>query len=303
MPGAPLNILLVEDNSADAEYMETILEQRCPGEFCLTHVEQFQEAVACSHDVRFDLVLLDLSLPDSFGLYTVARAREEIPSAPIVVLTGMDDETTGMKAIEAGAQDYLVKGRMDDDLLVRSLRYAAVRYALQENVHRTSLTDELTGLYNRRGFLERVEEQRKVIDRTEGAFLLLFMDMDGFKQINDTFGHHEGDCALKAMAEILRNTFRNSDLTARYGGDEFVVAALSASEEDSEMLLDRLQQNVMAYNEDARRVYPLLLSIGLSVYHAHDSRSIEELITEADTRMYLHKRRMDTAGGKRTARR
>jgi len=132
VPTKTTHILLVEDNPGDAVLIQDTLRQATPSEFDVTWVDQLSEAVKRLVGTRFDLVLLDLSLPDSYGLETVIRACEEIPNLPVVVLTGTDDETLGLEALQAGAQDYLIKGRIDYDHLPRALKYALTRYAMNE---------------------------------------------------------------------------------------------------------------------------------------------------------------------------
>ena len=287
---APIHILLVEDNPGDAELIREALRETSQIQFVVTVAEQFSEAVERTLTSRFDLILLDLSLPDSHGLYTVVRACERMPDVPIVVLTGSNDETLGMEAVQAGAQDYLVKGQVANDHLARALHFALARHALQEGIRATSLRDELTGLNNRRGFLTLAQQQMKVAERTGGEFFLLYLDLDKFKQINDTLGHPTGDCALIDTADILRKTFRNSDVIARLGGDEFVVAVLEAGADRVENLTARLMEIMADHNVQADRPYHLEMSIGSVQYRHRLTTTIEDLLADADAAMYVQKR-------------
>lgn len=124
---SPLNILLVEDNSADADLLQEILEEAEEMPWSLVHVEQLKEALSTVQTNDFDVVLLDLSLPDKQGLGTVAKTHETVPDLPIVVLTGLNDKVTALEALRQGAQDYLVKGKIDSELLTRSIRHAIER--------------------------------------------------------------------------------------------------------------------------------------------------------------------------------
>jgi diguanylate cyclase (GGDEF)-like protein len=292
----PLHILLVEDSAADADILGEMLREVFPTGVAVTHVESIADAVECSRNTPTDLVLLDLSLPDSFGLSTVVRACREMGEAPIVVLTGMESPATGVRAIEAGAQDYLIKGRIDHDLLGRTLRFAVVRHSKQEDLRTTSLMDELTGLYNRRGFFTLMEQYRQSEETAASPFLILFADLDGLKQINDTLGHQEGDCALKEAAAVLKKTFRSTDLLARYGGDEFLVAVLDANLDSFEIFQSRLERNLLARNSGADRRYQLQISLGAVQYDPKEERSLEELIHAADVEMYKRKHRTVSPG-------
>lgn len=236
-----------------------------------------------------DLVLLDLSLPDSRGIDTLRRVRAQAPEVPIVVLTGLDDEVLAIEAVQTGAQDYLVKGQIDKNLLTRAIRYAIERHRLLAELQSLSLIDDLTGLYNRRGFLTLSQQQLKIANRTTRGLSLLFIDLDGMKRINDALGHNEGDLALIDTASILKETFRESDIIARIGGDEFVVLVIEASKANVENLATRLQENLKAYAKGNRR-YRLSASMGIAHYYPGQPCSIDDLLARADALMYEHKR-------------
>jgi diguanylate cyclase (GGDEF)-like protein/PAS domain S-box-containing protein len=153
-----------------------------------------------------------------------------------------------------------------------------------------SLIDELTGLYNRRGFLAVTDQHVAAIRRDNKIPIMLYADLDGLKQINDSYGHHEGDRALAAAAQILKETFRSSDILARLGGDEFVALAAIEEDEGAESLTDRLQEQFAASNGLRSRPYSLSVSVGVA--HFEDDRySIEDLMAQADQAMYEEKRR------------
>jgi diguanylate cyclase (GGDEF)-like protein/PAS domain S-box-containing protein len=154
-----------------------------------------------------------------------------------------------------------------------------------------SLVDELTGLYNRRGFLAVTEQHLISIRRNEKVPVILYADLDGLKEINDSMGHHEGDRALVTAAELFKDTFRNSDIVARLGGDEFVVLASIEPTEEAETLTRRLQGKFSASNNRRNRPYDLSISIGLAHFDDEESHSIEELMARADRAMYEDKRR------------
>lgn len=161
----------------------------------------------------------------------------------------------------------------------------------EEKYRALALIDELTGLHNRRGFFFLAEQQLKISNRTKKGMLLLFADLDDVKSINDTLGHHEGDRALIATANILKNTFRRSDIIARIGGDEFAILALETSEAVTELLSKRLQENLNSYNVEEARGYKLSLSIGFARYDYESPIALEELLIKADTNMYDKKRK------------
>ncbi len=153
-----------------------------------------------------------------------------------------------------------------------------------------SLVDELTGLYNRRGFLTLAQQQLKLARRGHRELVLLFIDMDDFKEINDTFGHHEGDTALTRAAEILKHTFRDSDIIARLGGDEFVVLASDTGKTGSEVIINRLRQELRQRNEREGYPYRLSFSVGAARFDPEAPPSIEELLATADAMLYEQKK-------------
>ncbi len=161
---------------------------------------------------------------------------------------------------------------------------------LEEELRSLSLRDDLTNLYNRRGFIALAEQQIKIANRIGRKMMLLFVDLDGMKQINDTLGHLEGDRALMDAGSILKFTIRESDLIARMGGDEFVSFIMVNREDISEIITARLKENIDALNTRRERPYKLLLSVGIAYYDSKKPRSIEELLSEADKDMYQKKK-------------
>ena len=153
-----------------------------------------------------------------------------------------------------------------------------------------SLVDELTGLYNRRGFLAVTEQHLAAIRRNKKMPVILYADLDGLKVINDSLGHHEGDRALVKAAEIFKETFRSSDIIARIGGDEFVVLAAIGPEESAEFLTNRLQENFKAASAQWNHSYDLSVSVGRALFDDDEGHSIEELMALADRAMYENKR-------------
>jgi diguanylate cyclase (GGDEF)-like protein len=157
-----------------------------------------------------------------------------------------------------------------------------------EQLRALSLIDDLTGLNNRRGFLALAEQQIKFARRNSRELVLLFVDMDDFKQINDKYGHQEGDVALQRAARVLRATFRDSDIIARLGGDEFVV--LAADTGTSASIVERLRRSLMERNQSEDYPYNLSFSVGAARFDPEDPPTIQELLHTADAMLYEQKR-------------
>ena len=251
---------------------------------------ELSEALARLTQGGIDAILLDLELPDSQGMATFDRTYAFAPDVPVIVLTNEEDEDLGTGTVQGGAQDYLVKDEVSPALLARSVRHAIERHRLLSALRSLSLIDDLTGLYNRRGFADLGEQYLKLARRATRGVTIVFLDLDRFKTINDSLGHHVGDRALIKVAEILRATFRRSDIIARLGGDEFAVLALEASGESAEVLIDRLRERVAEFNRTSREAYQLSVSIGMARHDGDMRMRLEDLLAEADNAMYEEKR-------------
>ena len=166
---------------------------------------------------------------------------------------------------------------------------AIERKRMEEEIRSLSLTDELTGLYNRRGFTLLAEHEVKQARREKRDMLLMFGDMDGLKTINDTHGHAQGDLALQEISVLLKTSFREADILARYGGDEFVALAVDASLENADILSMRIQAALEAHNQEAKQPFQLLLSTGMVCYDPETDCTISEMIAQADAQMYAEK--------------
>src|SRR5215216_360189 len=188
---------------------------------------------------------------------------------------------------------------VDGGGLVHVVRDITERKKLEETLRNSSLKDDLTGLFNRRGLLKQAAPYFDFARRQKENLLLLFIDLDGMKRINDEFGHNEGDNALINTAAILNRSFRSSDIIARLGGDEFTVLVtdLNASKEDA---IARLNENLKAYNASGTRGHKLSFSIGVATLEPERMTCFEELLEQADQAMYEQKRMKRRRSAERT---
>jgi diguanylate cyclase (GGDEF)-like protein len=182
---------------------------------------------------------------------------------------------------------------LGDGLAITARDVTDQRHA-QEELRALTLVDELTGLYNRRGFLMLAEQHMRLIKRGGPASILVSIDLDGFKGVNDVYGHGEGDVALRRVANVLRIAFRDSDILARFGGDEFVVLALDCGDM-RDTLIERVMTALEADNVRAARPYSLSLSIGTARFDPFARVPIDQLMAEADVKLYEEKRRRTAA--------
>jgi len=404
-----IQVLLIEDNPGDVRLVKEMLVDAGSSRFSLTHVGMIKEGLALLKNESYHVILLDLSLPDGHGLDTIRQVCAATSGLPVVILTGLDDETIAIRAVQEGAEDYLVKGQMDSNLLARAIRYAierkrgeeklreseekfrqlaenirevfyiseqgTIRYispayediwggspqslyqdqkSILDSIHpedrdrvmrslpresrgeveevyrivrpdgsirwikdrsfpiydasgktcrvvgiaaditdlklgeeklkSLSLHDPLTGLYNRIYFEEEMRRIEKARYDTVG---IVSCDVDGLKLVNDTLGHDHGDNLLVAAARVLRESFREGDLVARIGGDEFSVLLPNTTEAVIENACQRIQEAAASYNATTPEL-PLSISVGFAVSNG-DGRTPKDLFKEADNNMYRRK--------------
>ncbi|MFH1898007.1 MAG: GGDEF domain-containing response regulator [Candidatus Desantisbacteria bacterium] len=285
-----ITVLLIEDSPVTIQIIQDMLNIAQDVQINLITTTKVSTGIEYLAKEKVDLILLDLSLPESQGLDTFLRVYTQAHHIPIVILTVLDDEMVALKSVEKGAQDYLIKGEIDSKILIRAILYAIERNKTMLELKSMAFLDELTMLYNRRGFLTFAQQELKFAHRKKIEMVLLFMDIDNMKMINDTFGHKEGDLILVEFSTILKRTFRESDIIARLGGDEFVILALDVPGSDVQTVKERLQ-NTIEIRNIKNRPCELSISTGLSRYDPKFPSTLEELLKTADTLMYQQKQR------------
>lgn len=292
------SVLLVEDYAIDALYLIEMLDAVDAAERPqIEHVGSIAAAEQALTGRTFDCVLLDLALPDGDGVENVQRIRAASRHATIVVMTGLDDERRAIAALELGAQDYLVKGRLGPAELMRHLRRAMQRHRLMadldrehEQQKRLAGHDALTGLANRQLLTERARDSMARARRRGDRLAFCFIDLDGFKAVNDALGHAAGDAALIAVGEALRDVVRAEDVVARIGGDEFVVMQVAVRDEaDVRETGVRLVEAVRSIRSVEEHPIRLGASAGAAIFPDHGD-SFESLLLHADGQMYRAKR-------------
>src|SRR5216683_6177883 len=288
MNGVPIRILLVGEVKVACR-LRGLLDTEDSTQFHIAHVADLDLASKRLSSDPADVLLLELGSKQQQGRPYVQAARAAAPDTPMVILAESEDELLAVDALRQGAQDYLAKERLDRSALVRALRYSIERHRLQKNLQNLSLIDDLTGLYNRRGFLALAEQHLRMIQR-KGAALLIYLDLDDLKLINDSYGHLEGNRALMVTANVLRACFRQSDILARLGGDEFCVLMTDACQDSTVQVRKRLQQRVDFTNALSASRIRLSLSIGIADVPAVRQPPLEELLRLADALMYEQKR-------------
>jgi diguanylate cyclase (GGDEF)-like protein len=214
----------------------------------------------------------------------------------MLVLTGRDDEELARQALQEGAQDYLIKGQIEARSLMRALRYAVERKAMEEKARSLSLEiahaaqhDSLTGLPNRVLLTDRVGQALAFASRHKKRAAILFLDLDGFKRVNDSLGHSTGDKLLRSVADRLAACVRSGDTVSRQGGDEFVVLLSEVDKpEAAAVIANRMLEAVSAPHVVEGEILHITTSVGVSIF-PDDGLTPDTLIKNADTAMYQAK--------------
>jgi diguanylate cyclase (GGDEF)-like protein len=289
-------VLLVEDDPGDQRLMETLLDEAGVARDQIYPVADLQSAIALGVRSVFSVILLDLDLPDSAGLETLTRMRAALPGIPVVIMTGQQNDRVACAAVQEGAQDFLIKGRVDCWTLTRTLRFAIERHRLLMAVeaarigasHRAT-HDPLTGLPNRALFEDRISHAAARAARRKSLLAVVLFDLDQFKPVNDRFGHAAGDAVLIEVGRRLSARVRGSDTVARLGGDEFVVLFEDVIDQPTVLNLAHQMRRSLALQirlpGGACRVGA---SLGVAFYPEEDL-AIASLMHRADTRMYADK--------------
>ncbi|MBN8280020.1 MAG: EAL domain-containing protein [Gammaproteobacteria bacterium] len=284
-----MKLLLVEDNPADADFLAASLRRQRAGDVELVNVPTLAAATEQLGLDTFDVVLLDLHLPDGSGLQCLDAIQAINTEIPIVVLSGQDDEDFAVSILTKGAQDYLVKWEGQGRTILRSIRYAIERKKSDLRLNYLAQYDPLTGIPNRQFFNDQLTRATARARREGRKVSLLFLDLDAFKVVNDTLGHDSGDRLLKEVADRIRRSVRTGDVVARLGGDEFAVMLEGLSSPlEVEALASGLLEVIAQPYHIADRQVSITTSIGITMY-PNDNSDTQMLLKNADIAMYQAK--------------
>ena len=286
MNAKPLKLLLLDDGSKDARFLQETIGDGRSFECELVKLDELERVLS---EATEDPPVVLLRSGDSGTQFSASlkRIREIASDTPVLVLPNGQDGLVLPGAAAGGAKSNRHL-RLNLKNLARILRCGLRQNQAESELSHLAISDELTGLYNRRGFLLLGSERMKLAHGMKKNLLLFFADLDNLKQINDQFGHQEGDQALLKAAEIFRNTFRNSDITGRFGGDEFTALVIEEYGQTADTISKRLQEN-MAQLAANNTQYPLALSVGMTRYAAEMRSSLKKMLVHADQALYKQK--------------
>jgi diguanylate cyclase (GGDEF)-like protein len=287
MPIQSLRLLLVEDNDLDAMSITRVFQRSTVIQAQIERASSLREAIEKLDRSEFDVVLLDLGLPDSSGLESIQAIRERTTSVPIVVQTGDDRIETGFAAIEAGAQDFLSKNDLKDHLLTRLTIHAILRQRQMLELQEASLRDAMTGIANRRCCDIEFKRRMEFLVHDGIPFCVGIVDIDHFKLVNDSGGHDLGDRVIHQVAQALRDTCRPDDLVARIGGEEFAMIFSDTTLEELGTLQQQHRCAVEGLPPISEKI-KVTVSIGATcVLASDDNRSA---FRRADSALYAAKK-------------
>ncbi len=288
----PLRLLQVEDTQDDAVLIERALS-RAGYDVFSRRVDRAEALRRELHDAEWDLVIADYAMPGFSGSKALAIVREQHPDVPFIFVSGTIGEDTAVAAMRTGAHDYVRKDNLKrlPPAVDRALREASLRrerHLASQRVAYLAYHDSLTDLPNRALLLERLQQAILRSHRDDQGLAVLVIDLDGFKEINDAFGHHAGDLVLQEVAARLRNSLRASDTVARLGGDEFAVLLPATDVNRAELAARKILHDLLhPFLVDGR---PVLVSASVGVaglpWHA---ATRDEVLQRADSAMYLAK--------------
>ena len=283
-PEDELVALVVQDDPHEANRVVELLSTLAPHDIVV--VSRIDAATRTLLKRKISVILADLALPDARGLDAVIRLCRVSPQTPIVVLSSLEDHVLSRQALRLGAQDYLVKGSFGATELAKSVRFAVERKRAEQEIAELARIDPLTGLANRVTFRDRLSQALLRARRQSRGLALFRLDLDRFKEINDTAGHDAGDALLQEVAERLRGVLRRADTVARLGGDEFAVLAEDCADRVAGLeLAERLRRALEPAVVVEGKELVSTASIGLALF-PESEETLDGLMKAADVAMY-----------------
>ncbi|MDN4501783.1 GGDEF domain-containing response regulator [Alteromonadaceae bacterium BrNp21-10] len=286
-----MRVYILEDDEDDAYLVrQLLLKSQDSCHYDIKHFNTIADFEMEYEKTTPDVVLLDLGLQESRGLATLVNLLSVVNKCPIIVLTGLDDNDVGERAIQLGAQDFIPKEALSKKLLSRSIRFSKERFQLMKSIQNLGEHDELTLLNNRRVFDSELTSLLARHKRYGGKFAIMYLDLDGFKSVNDNYGHSVGDQLLRQLGSRLRNFSRATDIVARLGGDEFaiIVPQFENDDELEKIATDKVASIEAVYLVEVNQVLQEIyvgVSIGIAVYPLH-GETTHALLDAADKAMY-----------------
>jgi two-component system cell cycle response regulator len=290
-----IRILYVEDSDEDYKLFQAHLEGLDNIE--LTRAQSMAAATTVLSTENFDLIFVDYLLPGGTGLDFLQWMKNHFRDTPVISLTGYGDEVIATKMIQSGAYDYLPKSTVDQEVLLRCIYQALDKFKLKKEVEQSNVKmiematrDPLTGLLNRRSMNSMLENEFNRAQRYGTDLACLLMDLDFFKEVNDTYGHHFGDHVLQQFGQRLTQNLRDTDICFRYGGEEFVVLLPNAGTDEAWFTAEKIRQTCESEKfDDGTHSTEVTVSLGVATFSYLKPSQARELLTFSDKALYRAK--------------
>jgi two-component system, cell cycle response regulator len=285
---SPLTILVVEDHPDQRDLLAIVLKRE--GYQVITAANGVEALEKLEHQ-NVQLALSDIMMPkmDGFELIKRIRTNPELKNIYLILITARIQEGDRVRGLDLGADDYITKPFSFSELLAR-VRVGSRVVQYQRHLEHQTQVDSLTGLFNRRALEKKFHEEFERAKRYQNPLSVLIFDIDNFKIINDTYGHHGGDAALVKIADTLREITRQSDFSARYGGEEFVMILPETDHESARQVAGKIHEAIRSLSfGTSHQPFTLTVSVGVSSTSVRAYAAWRELLDDADRALYQAK--------------
>ena len=284
----PLSVLVIEDHPDQRDLLAIVLQREG---YRVVTAANGMDALEKLQQEQVHIALSDIMMPkmDGFELINKIRSNPALKNIYVILITARIQEGDRVRGLDMGADDYITKPFSFSELLAR-VRVGSRVVQYQQHLEHQSQVDSLTGLFNRRAFEKKVEEEFERAKRYNHPLSLLILDIDNFKVINDTYGHHGGDTALIKISETLKGRTRRSDFPSRYGGEEFVLILPETDAENAIQVAGKIHEEIRGSQFGTTgRPFLLTVSIGVSSSSNKEYSDWREMLADADRALYVAK--------------
>jgi two-component system, cell cycle response regulator len=294
MDSNAVKVLLIDNSSSSGNKVSDMLSKVKGSEYGLSdlvllHDNDLSDGLRELVNVDVDAVIFDLPLTDDEYLFTLDNVCSISHTIPIIIVSSNKDNKTALLAIQAGAQDYLVKGEFKTKDLLRSLIFSIERHKLERERVGISFVDELTGLYSHIGFSRIGEKHIKIAARTGREVLIVHAELRGLEYINAVYGYDKGNESLIKAGKILKRTFRGTDIIARVGWNKFAALAIDVNENTTKLITKRLKERISLNSTQQDAEFAPTLSYGMAYFRPTNNHTIEEMLRKAEEAMLINR--------------
>lgn len=275
-------VLIIDDNGENIKIAAKFIKS---DEVIIWTAMNGKIGIEVAKEKHPDIILLDIQMPemDGFEVCKILKADKETENIPIIFMTARTDDESIENAFKVGAVDYIVKPIRKTEIIARVRTHLKLAQTIKE-LEKAAYTDGLTKLYNHKKIFESLDLEIKREKRYKNNLSVMMVDIDFFKTLNDTYGHHMGDIVLEKLSEIIKATIRDADIAGRYGGEEFLIIFPEISEDEAFRAGERLRKNIEAVEFENR--IKITISGGVAEYIGETAL---ELIEKADRNLYRAK--------------